>query len=138
MSWATGWRMRQLKPRSPWRTPPIQWQVLDGDGAIEPEFGADLGEDLGVAAFLAGEDEGGVAGHELLEGEDEDADEQDGGQDLQQARAEVAAHGLDQRRHVGFHGGARLTPWRRMRPSLMGRKPVTRADMPTRFFCCHR
>ena len=76
-SWATGWRMRQLKPRSPRTNAADPVQVLDGEGAVEPEFGADLGEDLRVAAFLAGEDDGGIAGHELLEGEDEDADQED-------------------------------------------------------------
>ncbi len=65
--------------------------VLHRQWAVEPQFGADLGEHRRVRALLARQHERRVAGHQLLQAEHQHADQQQGRDELQQAAAQQPA-----------------------------------------------
>ena len=68
-------------------------RVLDRNRPIEHEFGADLRDHLWVL-FLASDDAGRIARHELLQAEHHHADQQQRGNDLSEAQAEMSSHAI--------------------------------------------
>ena len=67
--------------------------ILDGQRPIEPQLRADLRNRLWIL-ILPGNDAGRIARHELLEQENQHADQQQCRDDLRKADAEQAAHRL--------------------------------------------
>ena len=95
-------------------------QVLHRQRPIEPQLGADLRQHLWVTTLLAGHHQRGIARHELLQAEYQNADQQQGRNDLRDARAEVSAHYF-----------AISMPWMRIMPSGIGRNPFSFVDIAT-------
>ena len=95
-------------------------EILHRQRPIEPQLGADLRQHLWVTTLLAGHHQRGIARHELLQAEHQDADQQQRRDDLRDARAEVPAHYF-----------ASSMPWMRIMPSGTGRKPLSLADIAT-------
>ncbi len=73
--------------------PPQPVAVLLPQRPVEQQLAADLGQHARVAALLAREDEGRVAGHELLQAEHQQRDDEERGDDLAEAAKKKGRHG---------------------------------------------
>ena len=113
MSCATGWRMRQENPRLPCSTLPIQCRYCTGSDRSSHSSARICASTCGSPRSSPGHHQRGIARHELLQAEHQNADQQQGRDDLRDARAEVSAHYF-----------AISRPWMRIMPSGIGAEAV--------------